>query len=462
MYYKQIKIQYGQGKIPLPVFNFPLNPRLLVTDPDSVAFEILIIEEINKRLNFENSLYQKQNISIIKKNLIKRKEEIEDIILNNICFLKSSEFNKNYITQLINLNVELKEKIKHEINTLNIFLKSNRVFNGEILEKLSKDQIVDLAFNLPKIIKKEIERNPKINPAIKSQIENHLETIITYLTGELNEINQILRGGDVGKIFENKTEQIINHIIQDINSKLFISGINDIQLFYKTSINVLFECKKQNVICYSGTNRKQNMKEEIDGCIFLINQNKEHLVALKIIECKANINLLTKDINKFRLLINTIKNFTGETVYKINLEQQKKINNNTFYHINEFANLIYFVYGADQKFELSLQGVKREVIIGIYKNLELSDDLIKKCKEISNLHKLNFPIYTLNNTVNANPRSDDREKINQLKNKNYFDEWIPYLSGLIKSAEKRNNLLYEYLESFFNQNSMIRVFELEK
>jgi hypothetical protein len=138
-------------------------------------------------------------------------------------------------------------------------------------------------------------------------------------------------------------------------------GINA-KLIYGTSIYVkgISPVKELNSIYYDIGLKDEvkrmldvdiEMKEEIDGCLFLYRENMENLKLMKLFEVKANISLISHDILKYILLTELLKRNDVVSNFQIKISDRltinKIVNNNSFSRLEgrPFKNVNYVILG---------------------------------------------------------------------------------------------------------------------
>ncbi len=355
--------------------------------------EIKSLEE-----DFENLRSRKDNLEIIKKN----------ILAQDIIFKERKRIRENLESELksIEKKIEERRKFSNELEKTNILISTKRETINSI--KKEKEELTNLIKNLPKFDDSEYSQTINNLTKIREDLEKFNAAYIS-INGKLNSFEQDKRDLSTKKDRIFKIE-ICPTCLQDVpeNHKHNILNETERRLSEINSAQLLFEQEKDNLIL-----RINSMKKELST-------NEDKKTALEIL--KSRQEYLSKSRNKLADIEKQEASLEGDISLLIKHSESLKED------ILKFST--FEAHHKIKSFELEkalLEEKNMEInVAGLKKELEISS------KEISFLE------------INIQKKEDTKKKLNQLIE---LCDWLStQFLNLIDFTER--NVLYKLRNEF--------------
>ena len=504
-------------KLELTISDYKKDLAQLKMKNNELNDKLIENNEMLEKYELENSIKENENSKAFLilenkvNNLTKEKNELENktkeliLIINQYSSeLKDlsnknkllNEENKNFYTQNLNLNENLKEKITN----LNDMQSQNEQLNEIVSENNKKDEIIEEQ-------KKEIE---KIKNEFENKIKNQEELI-----KEINDLkSQIVENEEIKKKYENisgdllstqnnfKDIQNINEInlkraednenalnLQTINiNKNIVNLIERINNFFDEEIHIDTDIEnnipldnenekennnienneneipylinieniKFNLLLECLQNKKINIQKYIQNLIIKNNklekEIKEYIIKLTEYDKENNeLNkqneILSEEKNKLINEINTLRNYLNEiNETAINNEKENELLKTQIFTINQDKNSNYNINISDIPYNpsidnpnnkysdnITIQLMKEEINNLKNENKNLNDTKQLLEKELDNIKNNNFNNYIYDNLLYNN--EDEKIKMDLVVDK--------YNKKLFIYENENNNLKFE-------------------
>lgn len=190
------------------------------------------IEHYPKETRFIFDLYQfKKGTGIDQASLLKFKEGIEKVFINNNCSLSDNEYMHNYFSNI----VEIRNSIYDKFHSSNISVRLNICFSG-VSENLRKESIISDAMDSTELILR----------------NNGYKNVITKIFGDQELLDTEKEKSEI--ITNLQYKKIFNYITGDTNGFIAIVNAEVIAKLVKEYGNSLFEANIRDYFNSKGVN----------------------------------------------------------------------------------------------------------------------------------------------------------------------------------------------------------------